>query len=197
MRFGLTATLRQPRGAWLYMALAAAALGMFGAGRAAAFNEPTGYGTLKFKTGVLLLKQAFPDAKLITAAAGTSANGVKIPDPPFTMDRFELTNQTVGPLKNCNVVLQCYQDVFYQATVTCPDDKAAMAKYLHGEYGQPTSRPRENLEEWYGEKTHISFNPGGGTFLIEDLNTSRAASQALSGHIMKELMRMQGGGAPQ
>ncbi len=157
-----------------------------------AFDEPTGYGKLPFLAKEAEIKKTFPKATLVVPSKEVPDGTLKLPDPPFTMNHYEMTGD-FGPLKNCKINLQCFKEVFYQAGVVCPQDAATVEKHLRSRFGPPTKTPKPNILEWYGDRTHVSFNSKGNAFLIEDLNTSLSASRTIQAYIASQV----GGGAPQ
>lgn len=166
----------------LLLAVVGAALS---AGPALAFKEPTGFGTLAFRSPEARLKEVYPQAVLWVPPTPRPQDPPALPDPPFTMNRYDLHNQKFGQLERCEINLQCFDGVFYQAQVACDEPKEKIEAELKRQFGDPT-KPEPPFLDWTGERAHVNYNARGGRFLVEDLQLSVTAQRRIMAYVMSQ-----------
>lgn len=145
-------------------------------GSDAAAMEKEHDGVLKAKFGMTpqALKGAYPDAVEQPVPTPAASEAV----PPFTLPRYTIKGQTVGPLHHCTLSANFFNQYLYQVQVSCPADKAKIEAYLEKEYGAP-GHDQKPFKTWTGTRTSISYTSASGVFLIEDKRYSQSVNAAI------------------
>ena len=138
---------------------------------AATQKEPDGVLNLKFGMAPEFIKKLYPNA--VEEPVPTPAAGE--PVPPFKLPRYTIKGQTVGPLQNCTLSANLFNDYLYQVQVSCPEDKAKIEAYLEKEYGPP-GHDQKPIKSWTGENTSVSYTSASGMFMVEDKKYSQSVS---------------------
>jgi hypothetical protein len=143
----------------------AAALAAPPAAPAAGPEEPVINGVNAAKLGMppSQLKKFYPDAYEVPQP--TPKPGEKVP--PFTMPLYKIAGQTVGPLTDCALDCQFFNDYLYEIYVQCPQPRSEIEAYLEKEYGKP-GIDEGPIKQWLFDTRNISYTAASGQFLIED-----------------------------
>ncbi len=155
--------------------LAATALAWaIGSDAAAMEKEPDGVLKAKFGMTPQALKLAYPDA--VEEAVPTPAAGESVQ--PFKLPRYTIKRQTVGPLRNCTLGANFFNEYLYQVQVSCPAKKGEIEAYLEKAYGAP-GHSQKPFKTWTGAKTSISYTSASGVFLAEDKKYSQSVNMTI------------------
>lgn len=156
------------------------------AGAALAFKEPTGFGNLAFRSPEAKLKEVYPHAVLWVPPTPGPNDPPALPDPPFTMNRYDLHNQKFGRLSSCEINLHCFDGTFYQVQVACDEPKEKIEAELKRQFGDPTNATEPPFLDWNGPHAHVNYNGRGGRFLIEDREFSIVVQRRIMAYVMSQ-----------
>lgn len=147
----------------------------------ALLREPDGFGRATFGMAEEEVKAIYPDLTRQPLPQGTEPSMVA-PTPEFSLNRYKLVDQTVGPLERCKVEFLFFNHVFYQAIVTCPD-KGQVESYLESQFGAPTIQ-KPPIKYWTGATGSVSYTSVSGVFLVENLSLSKAINMTMLHHAL-------------
>jgi hypothetical protein len=132
--------------------------------------DPVIEGVNECKFGIVpaVIEKAHPDAYLHPVPTPKAGERV----PPFTLPLYTIPGQTVGPLKDCALDCQFFNNKLYQVYVACPQPRSEILAYLMKEYGKPGIQEGP-VKQWLFTSRAVSYTEASGQFLVEDLPTSQ------------------------